>query len=65
MMLIARRCLFFIALQFVVITRYYVSLRLARKKQQRTLNTAQLGTLGLKYFIKGDNLAYERFSSRP
>jgi len=36
MMLIARRCFFFTALQFVAITRYYVSLRLAKKKQQRT-----------------------------
>ena len=38
MMLIAHRCFFFTALQFVVVTIYYVSLRLARKKQQRTLN---------------------------
>ena len=42
MMLIARRCFFFTALQFVVITSYYNELRLARKKQQRTLNTTQL-----------------------
>jgi len=46
MMLIARRSFFFTALQFVVITSYTVSLRLAKKKQQRTLNTAQLGILG-------------------
>jgi len=46
MMLIARRCFFFTALQFVVITSYYVSLRLAKKKQQRTLNTTQLRILG-------------------
>jgi len=47
MMLIARRCFFFTALQFVVITGYTVSLRLAKKKQQRTLNTTQLRILGL------------------
>jgi len=46
MMLIVRRSFFFTALQFVVITRYTVSLRLAKKKQQRTLNTIQLRTLG-------------------
>jgi hypothetical protein len=46
MMLIARRSFFFTALQFVVITSYYVSLRLAKKKQQRTLNTIQLKILG-------------------
>ena len=46
MMLIARRSLSFTALQFVAITRYTVSLRLAKKKQQRTLNTIQLRTLG-------------------
>jgi len=39
MMLIARRSFFFAALQFVGITSYTVSLRLAKKKQQRTLNT--------------------------
>ena len=32
MMLIARRSFFFTALQFVVITSHYVSLRLAKKK---------------------------------
>ena len=47
MMLIARRCFFFTALQFVVITSCYVSLRLAKKKQQRMLNTTQLRILGL------------------
>ena len=47
MMLIARRSFFFTALQFVVITRYTVSFRLAKKKQQRTLNTTQLRILGL------------------
>jgi hypothetical protein len=46
MMLIARRSFFFTALQFVVITNYYVSLRLAKKKQQRTLNITQLRILG-------------------
>jgi len=46
MILIARRCFFFAALQFVVITRYYVSLRFAKKKQQRALNTIQLRILG-------------------
>ena len=48
MMLIAHRSFFFTALQFVVITSYYVSLRLAKKKQQRTLNITQLRILGLK-----------------
>jgi len=47
MMLIARRSFFFTALQFVVKMRYTVSLRLAKKKQQRTLNTIQLRILGL------------------
>jgi len=46
MMLIARCFLFFAVLQFVVITSYYASLRLAKKKQQRTLNTIQLMILG-------------------
>ena len=46
LMLIAR--FFFTALQFVVITSYTVSLRLAKKKQQRTLNTTQLRILGQK-----------------
>jgi hypothetical protein len=46
MMLIARRSFFFAALQFVVITRYTASLRLAKKKHQRTLNTTQLRILG-------------------
>ena len=45
-MLIARRSFLFTALQFVVITRYYNELRLAKKKQQRTLNTTQLRILG-------------------
>ncbi len=42
MMLIARCCFFFTVLQFVAITRYYASLRLVKKKQQRTLSTIQL-----------------------
>ena len=46
MMLIARRSFFVAALQFVVITRYTVSMRLAKKKQQRSLNTTQLRILG-------------------
>jgi len=46
MMLITRRSFFFTALQFVVTTRYTVSLRLSKKKQQRTLNTPQLRVLG-------------------
>jgi len=46
MAFIARRCFFFATLQFVVITRYYVSLRLVKKKQQRTLYTIQLRILG-------------------
>jgi len=47
MMLIARRSFFFTAVQFVAITSYTVSLRLAKKKQQRTLNTTQLRILGI------------------
>jgi len=46
MMLIAHCALFFAALQFVVITCYYASLRLAKDKQQRTLSTIQLRVLG-------------------
>jgi len=46
-MLIARRCFFFTALQFLVITSYTVSLRRAKKKQRRTLNTIQLRILDL------------------
>jgi hypothetical protein len=46
MMLIARHSFFFTALQFVVITRYTILLRIAKKKQQRTLNTTQLRILG-------------------
>jgi len=48
MLHIARRSFFFTALQFVVITSYTVSLRLAKKKLQRTLNITQLRTLGLR-----------------
>jgi hypothetical protein len=46
MMLITRCSFFFAALQFVVITSYYATLRLDKKKQQRTLNTTQLRILG-------------------
>ncbi|MDR4653196.1 MAG: hypothetical protein MRJ52_12530 [Nitrosomonas sp.] len=46
MVFIARRFLIFAALQFVVITRYYASLRLAKNKNQRTLNPIQLRFLG-------------------
>ncbi len=46
MMLIARYCFIFAVLQFVAITRYYSSLRLAKKKQHRTLNTIQLRISG-------------------
>jgi len=38
---IARRFLIPAALQFVVITRYYASLCLAKIKNQRTLNSIQ------------------------
>jgi hypothetical protein len=41
MVLTARRFLIFAALQFVVITRYYASSRLAGNKNQRTLNPIQ------------------------
>lgn len=47
MMLIAHCSLLFAALQFVVITSYYASLRLAKNKQQCTLSTIQLRILGL------------------
>jgi hypothetical protein len=39
--------LIFAALQFVAITRYYASLRLAGNKNPRTLNPIQLKFLGL------------------
>ncbi|MCB1936632.1 MAG: hypothetical protein KDF59_11885, partial [Nitrosomonas sp.] len=39
--------LIFAALQFVVITGYYASSRLAKIKKQGTLNTIQLRFLGL------------------
>jgi hypothetical protein len=41
MVFTARRFLIFAALQFVVITRYYASLCLAKNKNQRTLNPIQ------------------------
>jgi hypothetical protein len=53
MLLIAHRCFFLTALQFVVITSYTVSLRLAKKKQQRTLNTTQLRILGSTHHAVG------------
>jgi len=46
MVFIARRFLIPATLQFVVITRYYASLRLAGNKNQRTLNPIQLRFLG-------------------
>jgi len=46
MVFIARRLLIFAALQFVVITRYYASLCLAKIKNHRTLNPIQLRFLG-------------------
>jgi hypothetical protein len=46
MVFTARRLLIFAALQFVVITRYYASLWLAKNKNQRTLNLIQLRFLG-------------------
>jgi hypothetical protein len=46
MVLIARRFLIPAALQFVVITRYYASSRLAGSKNQHTLNPIQLRFLG-------------------
>ena len=53
-MLIARRCFFFTALQFVAITRYTVSLRLAKKKQQRTALHHPTEDLGL-WFVQQEN----------
>jgi hypothetical protein len=47
MVFIARRFLIPAVLQFVVITRYYASSRLAGNKNQRTLNPIQLRFLGL------------------
>jgi hypothetical protein len=38
MMLIARRSFIFTALPFVLMAHYDISLRLAKKKQQRTIN---------------------------
>ena len=46
MILIAHCFLLFSALQFVVITCYYASLRFAKNKQQCTLSTIQLRVLG-------------------
>ena len=47
MVLIARRFLIPAALQFVVITCYYASLRCAGNKNQRMLNSIQPRFLGL------------------
>jgi hypothetical protein len=47
MVFIARRFLIPAVLQFVVITRYYASSRLAGNKNQRTPNPIQLRFLGL------------------
>jgi hypothetical protein len=47
MVFIARCFLIPATLQFIVITRYYASLRLAGNKNQRTLNPIQLRFLGL------------------
>jgi len=46
MVFIARCFLIPAMLQFVAITRYYASLRLAGNKNQRTLNPIQLRFLG-------------------
>jgi hypothetical protein len=46
MVFIARCFLTLATLQFVVITRYYASFRLAGNKNQRTLNPIQLRFLG-------------------
>jgi hypothetical protein len=46
MVFTARRLLILAALQFVVITRYYAALCLAKNKNQRTLNLIQLRFLG-------------------
>jgi hypothetical protein len=46
MVFTARRLLILAALQFVVITRYYAALCLAKNKNQRTLNLIQLMFLG-------------------
>jgi hypothetical protein len=46
MVFTARRFLIFVALQFVVITRYYNEFCLAENKNQRTLNPIQLRFLG-------------------
>jgi len=46
MMFFVRCYLFFAVLPFVAITHYCASLRLAKKKQQRTPNTIQLRFIG-------------------
>jgi len=52
MVFTARRLLIFAALQFVVITRYYASLCLAKNKNQRTFNPIQLMFLRIIVFIQ-------------
>jgi hypothetical protein len=46
MVFAARRLLIFAAVQFVVVTRYYASLRLAKNKDRRALNPIQPRFLG-------------------
>jgi hypothetical protein len=46
MVFIAHRFLILATLQFVVITHYYASSRLAGNKNQRTLNPVQLRFIG-------------------
>jgi len=47
MVFTAHRFLILAALQFIVITRYYASLRLVENKNQRALNPIQLRFPGL------------------
>ena len=56
MMLIVHCFLLFAVLQFVVITGYYASLRLAKNNKQSALNTIQLRFLG-SIFPDGVNLS--------
>lgn len=57
MLFIAHCFLIFAALQFVVITGYYASLRLAKNKKQSTLNTIQLRFLGSREFLVQERTA--------
>jgi len=63
MMLIAHCSLLFAALQFVVITRYYASLRLAKNKQQCTLSTIQLRILGLLVEYENKSICAKKSTS--